>query len=121
MECYAKIYLKFCKCIYYYLPRFHDDITICGLSDYNCTVPISELIQTQMNSSYMCDCLPGCFEIIFDTEVSMAPLLRGAAMLENTKFAEPNVSILHIFYKNNFIRSQKKEQFIGFTEFLCMR
>lgn len=63
----------------------------------------------------------GCFEVSYDAEVSMAPLLQDAPILQqsNRSFSGPNVSVVHIFYKNNYFRSQKKNEIIGFTEFLC--
>lgn len=119
MECLADIYLRLCNCILYYLPRFNDDITICGRSDDKCKNNVTDHLQSQINGSYHCKCLPGCFEISYDTEVSMAPLLKNAPMLRKRGLSEQNVSIVHIFYKENYYRSQKKEELIGFTEFLC--
>lgn len=119
MECLAKIYLEACKCILYFLPRFDDDITICGRSDEKCTKNVTNEIQSRTNNAYLCNCLPGCFEISYDAEVSMAPLLQNVPMLQKRGLLEPNVSVVHIFYKNNYFRSQKKEELIGFTEFLC--
>lgn len=121
MECLAKIYLKRCNCILYFLPRFTDDITICGRSDNKCVKTVNDQIQSRSNDSLalQCKCLPGCFDIGYDAEVSMAPLLPNVPMLRKRGLLEPNVSIVHIFYKNNYYRSQKKEELIGFTEFLC--
>lgn len=119
MECLAKIYLQLCKCILYFLPRFDDDITICGRSDDKCVKNVTDQIQSRINGAYQCNCLPGCFEISYDAEVSMAPLLQNVPILQKRKLLEPNVSVVHIFYKNNYYRSQKKEELIGFTEFLC--
>ena len=61
--------------------------------------------------SSLCDCLPGCFDINYDTEVSMAPLLPRTKV--------QNISIVHFFYKKYHFRSQRKDELIGFTEFLC--
>lgn len=119
MECLAKAYLKQCNCILYFLPRFDDDITICGRSDEKCTKNLTDQIQSRPNNNpYQCKCLPGCFDISYDAEVSMAPLLPNVPMLQKRGLLEPNVSVVHIFYKNNYYRSQKKEELIGFTEFL---
>lgn len=101
------------------MPRFVDDITICGRVDDACVEDVTEQLNAQKNSSFVCDCLPGCFEINYDAEVSMAPILREAPILKKRGLSEPNVSVAHIFYKNNFFRSQKKDELIGFTEFLC--
>lgn len=119
MECNAKIYLSYCKCILYYMPRFDDDITICGRSDDDCVDRVTKQVQMQVNSSFVCDCLPGCFEVTYDAESSMAPLLHKAPILSKTDLSSENVSVIHIYYKNNYFRSQKKDELIGFTEFLC--
>lgn len=113
MECLAKIYLSFCKCILYFLPRLDDDITIRGRSDDVCVQNVTDQIQAQKNSSYVCDCLPGCFEISYDAEVLMAPLLQNAPILQKRGLSEPNVSVVHLFYKNKYFQSQKKEEIIG--------
>lgn len=119
MECMAKIYLEHCECIQYYLPRFSDNITICGRKNADCVDKVTEQMQMHRNESFVCNCLPGCFEITYDAEISMAPLLPNAPILLKKELSQPNVSYVHIFYKNNFYRSQKKDELIGFTEFLC--
>lgn len=76
-------------------------------------------MQSSVNNSLSCNCLPGCFEITYDSEVSVAPLLPNEALLKNRGITAQNVSIMHIFYENSFFRSQSKDEILGFTEFLC--
>lgn len=76
-------------------------------------------MQSSMNHSFACNCLPGCFEITYDAEVSIAPLHSNQKLLKNTTLKEQNVTTMHIFYKNMYFRSQRKEEIIGLTEFLC--
>lgn len=109
MECNAKIYLTYCGCILYFQPRFEDDITICGRKDEACIEEVTEQIQMQKNASFVCNCLPGCFEIKYDAEISMAPLLKQTPLLATKGLEGPNVSVTHIYYKNMFYRSEKKE------------
>lgn len=71
------------------------------------------------NDSFSCNCLPGCFELTYDTEVSTAPLLPNEALLKDSGITAQNVSIMHIFYENSYFRSQSKGEILGFTEFLC--
>ncbi|XP_031627357.1 pickpocket protein 28-like [Contarinia nasturtii] len=118
MECNAKIYLRQCNCILYYMPRFKDDITICGRSDEACIEKTTLQIQEHNNTELLCDCLPSCFEVTYDSEISMAPLLPQAPLLAKQGLLGPNVSVMHIFFKNNYFRSQRKDELIGFTEFL---
>lgn len=111
--------MTFCKCILYFLPRFDEDITICGRADDICVTHVTDQIEAQTNRSYVCDCLPGCFEIKYDLKISMSPLLPSTGILQNRRLSEENVSVLHIFYNRKTYRSEKKEELIGFTEFLC--
>ena len=109
MECNAKIYLTYCGCILHFQPRFKDDITICGRKDEACIDEVTEKIQMQKNASFVCDCLPGCFEITYDAEISMAPLLQQAPILATKGLLGSNVSVVHIYHKDLYIRSQRKE------------
>lgn len=100
------------------MPRLENDITICGRSDDACVEKVAAELQNQKNDSFVCNCLPGCYEVTYDAEISMAPLLQQAPLLAKRDLSGPNVSVMHIYYKNNFFRSQKKDELIGFTEFL---
>lgn len=55
MECEAKIFLSYCKCILYFMPRFEDEITICGRIDEACVRHITSQIQLRKNASFICD------------------------------------------------------------------
>lgn len=117
-ECESKIYLDNCNCTLYYLPRIYEDVTICGRSDSGCVDNLRKQISTIKNHRYDCDCLPGCFAISFDAEVSMAPLIPRYP-LKKININTDNAAVIHVFYRENFFRSQRKEELIGFTEFLC--
>lgn len=62
-ECEAKLYLKYCDCVLYYLPRFSDDVAICGRKDTECVNSVARSLQAKVNASFQCDCLPGCFAV----------------------------------------------------------
>lgn len=119
MECEAKIFLSNCNCILYYMPRFHEDITICGRSDSGCVSQVNRELRLKTNSSFICECLPGCYGIAYETEISLSPLLERSPLLEQNKLVASNTAMLHIYYKEQSVRSQRKEELIGFTEFLC--
>lgn len=101
------------------MPRFTDDIVICGRTDDSCVDDVTARINAQKNESFICECLPACFEINYDASVSMAPILHEAPILKQNGHQEQNVSVMHIYYQKNYFRSQKKDELIGFTEFLC--
>lgn len=117
MECRAKIFLAYCNCILYHQPQFSDDITICGRSDFPCVKNIARQLRVQSNSTFSCDCMPGCFEFKYDADITMAPLLPQSRALNG--LSDSDVSIVHVFYKTNNYHSQIKDEVFGFTEFLC--
>lgn len=118
-ECEAKIFLSICECILYHMPRLFDDINICGRANADCIAHVTREIQLKTNNSFICDCLPGCYAISYEAEISMAPLLEQPPLLKKKQMAPRNAALLHVFYKDFYFRSQKKEELIGFTEFLC--
>lgn len=101
------------------MPRFHDDITICGRSDDGCVNEVTRALESKTNKSFVCECLPGCYAINYDTEISLTPLLARSPLLQQRGLDPSNTAIAHIYYKDFSVRSQKKEELIGFTEFLC--
>lgn len=101
------------------MPRFDDDVTICGRSDNFCVNEVTKQMRTKTNASLLCDCLPGCYAINYDTELSLTPLLARSPLLQKRNLQVSNTAILHIYYKENSFRSQKKDELVGFTDFLC--
>lgn len=101
------------------MPRLFDDINICGRANARCIADVSREIQIKTNKSFICDCLPGCYAISYEAEISMSPLLNHPPMLKKNGMVPMNAAVLHVFYKDFYFRSQKKEELIGFTEFLC--
>lgn len=52
----------------------------------------------------------------------MAPLIPQDSILHHKDvFSGSNVSVIHVFYKNNHFRSQRKEEIIGFADLLCKK
>lgn len=126
MECEAKIYADHCQCILYYLPNIREDINICGGFERQCVQNVQSMIESKTNSSFMCHCLPSCYAIGYDADMSAAPLLTQAkhshVQYRSDVLKSHNVkdlAILHVFFKETHFRSQIKEELIGFTEFLC--
>lgn len=101
------------------MPRLFDDINICGRANAHCIAHVTREIQLKTNKSFICDCLPGCYAISYEAEISMALLLNHPPFLQKKQMAPKNAALLHVFYKDFYFRSQKKEELIGFTEFLC--
>lgn len=118
-ECETNIYKKYCNCVLYYMPRRHHNITICGQSDSKCVKNVKNAIQTRKNDTFRCNCLYGCHAIKYEMGLSATPIFDQASILKNKKISAADVAILHVYYQSTVYRSQKKEQLVGLTEFLC--
>lgn len=118
-ECETEIYQKYCNCVLYYMPRRHHNVTICGQSNYQCVDSVKHAIRSKRNDSFSCHCLYGCHAIKYEMSLSSTPIFNQANILTNNGISAENVAILHVYYQSTVYRSQKKEQLVGLTEFLC--
>lgn len=114
-----KIYQNYCGCVLYYMPRPHHNLTICGQSDSACIDKVKTEIRSEKNESFLCDCLYGCHALRYEMSLSSTPIFNQAPLLKNSGVDAENAAILHIYYQSSYHRSQKKEQLVGLTEFLC--
>lgn len=101
------------------MPRRHHNITICGQSDYECVKYVKTEIKLRQNDSFICNCWYGCHAIKYEMGLSSTPILGQTPFLTEKKVLAENVAILHVYYQSTVYRSQKKEQLVGLTEFLC--
>lgn len=109
-----------CNCVMYYHPRSQMNTTICGYSDANRVKQVDTEIRIKRNSSFRCThCMSGCYAINYDTAFSAAKISKTATLLKKYNVQTTNIAVLHTYYESSSFRSQKKEEFIGFTEFLC--
>lgn len=97
------------------MPRFNDDVAICGQGNNDCVTTVMRALQAK---TFQCECLPGCFAVNYATEISISQLLFRSPWLQEKKMRPSDAAIVHIYYKENTFRSQRKEELIGFTEFL---
>ncbi|TMW44538.1 hypothetical protein DOY81_010383, partial [Sarcophaga bullata] len=126
LECEAKILMQKCSCVLYYLPRFNPDIAICGPNDNFCTNKVQSEIESS-NKSVSCDsCLPGCFELNYQTVLTASTMIYGnfktsddfPPEIFNASDKISDLSIMHFYYTGNIFRSTTKSEMFGFTEFL---
>lgn len=101
------------------MPRAHHNLTICGQSDAACVDRVKMEIRSNRNDSFRCDCLYACHSIRYEMQLSSTPIFNQAPLLRNRGVDTENTAILHIYYQSSYHRSQKKEQLVGLTEFLC--
>lgn len=99
----------------YFQPREFRNISICGAADVDCIKTVEHKIRADLNTS----CLSGCFEIHYDSSVSMAKIFDEIPFLRRNNLKSKNIAILHAYYGKSTFRSQRKEELVGFTDFLC--
>ena len=126
MECEAQIVQNECDCVMYYMPRINADTNICGRSADECYSKVRKQVDASEDDASVCNCLPGCFAMSYDSDLSFSKIVPNGKVVQESllkdvshDFVRENVAVLHIYYKENFFRSQTKEELIGFTEFLC--
>ncbi|KAH8373199.1 hypothetical protein KR009_002093, partial [Drosophila setifemur] len=128
LECEAKLLLRECSCVLYYLPRIDPLARVCGPNDNVCTDRVQTEIESSMTNLSCESCWPGCFELTYKATVSTAsivsdPRFRAGGNLPEYIFHGPHsnsseLSILHFYYMTNIFRSTTKSEMFGFTEFL---
>ncbi|XP_055610822.1 pickpocket protein 28-like [Uranotaenia lowii] len=124
MECEARLIQENCGCVLYYMPKLTEDVKICSQADAHCYEEIRTSIAFTSNTSLMCTCLPGCFEISYAMDISTADLcvgkfqVREELLTQNDSYARHNVALVYIFFKDTYFRSFSKGELFGFTDFL---
>lgn len=96
------------------------NISICGASDINCMKSVDKEILLKQNPEFTCkQCLPECFSLNYKTSFSMSKIFEGIEFLQRRKLNAKDVAILHVYYIRTTFRAQKKEELVGFAEFLA--
>lgn len=129
LECEAKLLLRECSCVLYYLPRIDPLARVCGPNDNQCTDRVQTEIESSLTNLSCENCWPGCFELTYRATLSTAsivsdPRFQAGENLPEYIFHGPysnasEISILHFYYMTNIFRSTTKSEMFGFTEFLC--
>ncbi|XP_016984383.1 pickpocket protein 28 [Drosophila rhopaloa] len=128
LECEAKLLLRECSCVLYYLPRMDPMARVCGPNDNQCTDRVQTEIESSLTNLSCESCWPGCFELTYKATLSTAsivsdPRFQAGENLPDYIFHGPysnasEISILHFYYMTNIFRSTTKSEMFGFTEFL---
>ena len=58
----------------YYMPRVDDNTFICNSGDRDCYENIKLAIELATNDSFVCNCLPGCYEVSYNAETTLVKL-----------------------------------------------
>lgn len=101
------------------MPRLHENINICGTAQADCISEVKNEMRKKENQSFVCDCLLGCWTINYKTELSITHLFERSPLLQELDLNKSSLAVLHAYFKDGHFRSSKKEEYIGFTEFLC--
>lgn len=105
----------------YYQPQKHSNISICGISDVACIKRVDQEIISKQNASFDCGhCLNGCFAINYDglSTFSTSRLSTKLPILQNATIKQENFAIVHAYFGGSAFRSEKRDEFIGFSDFL---
>lgn len=102
----------------YYQPKAHTNITICGAIDLTCIVKVVDNIVNGYHL-FRCDhCIRGCFSLTYDPTMSMAKIFDRVPFLQQKRLDPKNVAIVHVYYDRSTFRAHKKQELVGFTDFL---
>ncbi|XP_074032749.1 pickpocket protein 28 [Leptinotarsa decemlineata] len=129
LECQSNYTYEMCLCIPYYLPR-NKSIKACGKTDTKCVNTAKENLERSYGNGSSCNCLPGCFELVFKENKSYGRLsaafnntwINTTAMNESvrdfTKYFTENMAVGHFFFPASKFTKQIKSELYGFTEIL---
>lgn len=129
LECEAKLLLRECSCVLYYLPRIDPMARVCGPNDNLCTDRVQTEIESSLTNLSCESCWPGCFELTYKATPSTASIVTDPRFMAGENMPDylfhgpysnaSEMSILHFYYMTNIFRSTTKSEMFGFTEFLC--
>jgi amiloride-sensitive sodium channel len=124
MECVADLLQENCDCVLYYMPKMEGS-KICNKKKAVCYDNVLYSIASTENQNLSCICLPSCFEVVYEKEISSARLGAGnfqmseeIVMGKKADFLQKNVAVVHVYFQEKVFRSFTKGELIGFTEFL---
>lgn len=74
----------------------------------------------QQDPLFKCDqCMSGCFELNYHSSFSTAKIFGRVPFLRQRRLDPNDVAILHVYYSRSNFRAQKRDELVGFTDFLC--
>ncbi|XP_001355676.3 pickpocket protein 28 [Drosophila pseudoobscura] len=128
LECEAKLLLRECNCVLYYLPRIDPASRVCGPNDNICTNRVQTEIESSLTNLSCENCWPGCFELTYKATLSTSSIVSDPRFQSGEDLPDyifkgkhsnaSELSILHFYYVTNTFRSTTKSEMFGFTEFL---
>lgn len=125
VECLAKMLMRHCGCVSYFMPKAFGNTTVCSIYEERC----EQRVRLDLNSgskSCLNECLPACYELnflsdAFSTRLSYDDFNRSIWNVKHTthNYMENNVALIHIYYKDTSFDSNIKKVVVEFPDFLC--
>lgn len=123
MECLAALMIKYCGCISHFMPKIYGNSDICSIYDVSC---IDKVRRRYVANDGCSECLPSCFDLTFNPDFFSTPLSHAGFSIANlivknisSDYVAKNIAIVNMYFKENAYRSNKRTEYIGFTDFLC--
>lgn len=118
-ECEMERLLDACNCSMYFFPQLDNQTRMCGKSDQECLWQVVRAFAMKPNATYSCRCQPSCWDLTYDTIMSMTPILRSAEVAEETGVENQELVILSIYFTKSYYRQYNRNPALSFTDFLC--
>lgn len=126
MECMSRLLLQHCGCIVFYMPRLHDNDTVCSIRETQCVEGVRLHAAGVAVESCLDNCLPSCFDLTFNaiaysTKISYDDFRVANPAMRNLSqsYVERSIAVLNLYYKEQTFRANKQTEFIGISDFLC--
>lgn len=91
------------------MPRITPDVNICGRNELKCIEMVRLAVELGQNSTFQCQCLPGCFEIGYSGALAVSRigfegfLLRDLhvpnATQEQIRFGSHNLRLTYLLIR----------------------
>ncbi|XP_066582320.1 pickpocket protein 28-like [Prorops nasuta] len=135
LECEANFTQKICHCVQHYMPK-SSNTPICEKKDDLCAKNARRAMETNLydeeeisinhlniTKTPSCNCMPACFEINYNIEMSQSKLLStfnidDRYIKQNQKYFINNMAVVHLFFVDSQFTNYVKNELFGFTEFL---
>lgn len=137
LECLSNYTLHECGCLKFWMPR-DNSTRICNYNEWECGVKAeNDMLKKSMSGAIAagdtenitnCNCLPSCFYIDYDTEISQ--IIRDSADMKEfltvmkteefaTRVSIRDFSLFTITLKDKQVIPSKRSELYGFVDFLA--
>lgn len=108
-----------CNCSMYFMAQLDNRTIMCGKSKLNCVMQVIRAFAMKPNTTYSCRCQPSCWDLSYESTMSMAPILRAANIAGATGIDKQELVALSVFFTRSYYRQYNRNPAVSFTDFLC--